>query len=269
MLRTAQGVVGLHCTRRPYTVQVSNGTLLKTRCILIATGASYRKLPHPDCDRYQDRDIYYAATATEARHCDSVEVAIVGGGNSAGQAAVFLANTARHVHILVRGDGLADSMSNYLIGRIAETPNITLHRRTEIVALEGSERLSRVVWKTGPGGKLETREIGHLFLMTGAVPNTQWLGGCVDLDAEGFVLTGAVTSAGKDDRATSRPPSLGFHEPVYRAYSQSGMRAVVASRELPRLSEKGPHVFNKSTGSWRSRRRYRLLLPGPERGSPR
>jgi thioredoxin reductase (NADPH) len=210
--RTAQGAAALHCTQRPYTVQVSNGTLLKARCILIATGASYRKLPHLDCDRYQDRGIYYAATATEARRCDWVEVAIVGGGNSAGQAAVFLANTARHVHILVRGNSVADSMSNYLIGRIAGTPNITLHRRTEIVGLEGSERLSRVVWKTGLDGKVETREIGHLFLMTGAVPNTQWLGGCVDLDAEGFVLTGVATSAGEDEHATPTPRSVGFHE---------------------------------------------------------
>jgi thioredoxin reductase (NADPH) len=170
------------------------------------------KLPHLDCDRYQDRGIYYAATATEARRCDSAEVAIVGGGNSAGQAAVFLANTARHVHILVRGNSLADSMSNYLIGRIGGTPNITLHRRTEIVALEGSERLSRVVWKTGLDGKVETCDIGHLFLMTGAVPNTQWLGGCVDLDAEGFVLTGVATSAGEDDHASPTPRSVGFHE---------------------------------------------------------
>jgi thioredoxin reductase (NADPH) len=194
--RTAQDAVSLDCSARPYTVRVSNRTLIMGRCILIATGASYRRLPHLDCDRYQDRGVYYAATATEAKRCDSVEVCIVGGGNSAGQAAVFLANSAKHVHIVVRGDDLANSMSNYLIGRISQTRNITVHRRTEIVALEGVERLSRVVWKTGSDRRLETRELGHLFLMTGAVPNTQWLGGCVDLDAEGFVITGGRAVAG-------------------------------------------------------------------------
>jgi thioredoxin reductase (NADPH) len=117
-------------------------------------------------------------------------VIVVGGGNSAGQAAVFLASKCRHVHLLVRSKGLADSMSHYLIRRIDETPNITLHTNTEITSLEGDERLERVVWKTAPGHVLQTHAIGHVFLMTGAVPSTRWLEGCIALNDKGFVRTG-------------------------------------------------------------------------------
>jgi thioredoxin reductase (NADPH) len=114
----------------------------------------------------------------------------VGGGNSAGQAAVFLAGACRHVHLLVRAAGLADSMSRYLIRRIEDSPNITLRARTEIAALAGDERLRRVTWQNATDGKSTTRDIGHVFLMTGAVPNTGWLAGCLALDEKGFVRTG-------------------------------------------------------------------------------
>jgi len=113
---------------------------------------------------------------------------VVGGGNSAGQAAVFLASSCRHVHILVRSDGLADSMSRYLIRRIEESPNITLHTRTQLAALEGNGRLEKIGLRNGDS--IDMRDIGHVFLMTGAVPNTQWLNGCVALDEKGFVRTG-------------------------------------------------------------------------------
>ncbi len=127
-------------------------------------------------------------------------VIIVGGGNSAGQAAVFLANACRHVHLAVRGSGLADSMSKYLIRRIEQSRNVSLHTRTELVELEGDSRLERTVWRSG--SERQTRDIGHVFLMTGAVPNTRWLAGCLQLDEKGFVRTGPDL---QPDDATSKP----------------------------------------------------------------
>jgi thioredoxin reductase (NADPH) len=118
-------------------------------------------------------------------------VIVVGGGNSAGQAAVYLGGKCQHVHLLVRSTGLADSMSNYLIRRIDETPNITLRVQTEITSLEGGEQLERVTWRTAPGNVPETHAIGHVFLMTGAVPATRWLEGCIGLNDKGFVRTGS------------------------------------------------------------------------------
>jgi thioredoxin reductase (NADPH) len=153
-------------------------------------------------ERFIGVGVYYAATPVESRLCKDEEVIVVGGGNSAGQAAVFLAGGCRHVHVLVRSDGLADSMSRYLVRRIEESPNITLHTRTQVSALEGGKRLERVTWRNGAGA--ETREIGHVFLMTGAVPNTRWLQGCVALDEKGFVRTGSDLHA--EDLAPAQWP---------------------------------------------------------------
>jgi thioredoxin reductase (NADPH) len=130
-------------------------------------------------------------------------VIVVGGGNSAGQAAVFLAQTAKRVHMLVRSSGLADTMSRYLIRRIEEHPSITLHAHTEIVGLFGDDRLRSVEWR-GPDGVVETRPIAHVFSMTGAEPNTRWLAGCVALDEKGFIKTG--TDLGPDDLAKTSWP---------------------------------------------------------------
>ena len=133
----------------------------------------------------------YSATHVEAQLCKGEEIASVGGGNSAGQAAVFLAQSSSSVNVLVRGPGLAESMSRYLIQRIEDTANIELRARTQIDALEGTDRLERVRWRRLDTGASETRAIHHLFLMTGADPNTAWLNGCVVLDDKGFVKTGA------------------------------------------------------------------------------
>src|SRR2546425_1058591 len=132
------------------------------------------------------------------------EVAVVGGGNSAGQAAVFLAETAKHVHLLVRGDGLADTMSRYLARRIEEHPAITLRTRTELVALDGERHLDRIRWLDSETGVVETHDIGHVFMMTSAVPNTGWLDGCVALDGRGFIKTGPDLSP--EDLVTSGWP---------------------------------------------------------------
>ena len=161
---------------------------VRARSVIIATGAQYRELDLENLRSFTGAGVYYAATHLEAKLCRDEEIIIVGGGNSAGQAAVFLAGGCRHVHIMVRGAGLAESMSDYLIRRIQGSRNITLHARTQLTALEGSGRLERVTWR-GPDGA-QTRDIGHVFLMTGAAPNTGWLQDCVCLDDKGFVCTG-------------------------------------------------------------------------------
>jgi thioredoxin reductase (NADPH) len=165
--------------------------VVRTRTIVIATGARYRKLDLPSLPKFEGAGVYYSATHLEGQLCQGDEIAVVGGGNSAGQAAVFLAGVARHVHVLVRGHGLAQSMSRYLIQRIESTPNVTLRTRSQVDALEGDGSLERVVWRHVDSGERETRNIRGLFSMTGADPNTQWLEGCVLLDDKKFVKTGA------------------------------------------------------------------------------
>lgn len=185
----AAQVVKLHCERRPYAVELADGRKLLGACVVIASGAQYRRLDLPSLEKFEGLGVYYAATHLEARLCRDEEAVVVGGGNSAGQAAVFLSGSCRHVHILVRSSGLSDSMSRYLIRRIEETPNITLHAHTQVTALEGAERLERVTWRSQSHGAPQTREISHMFMMTGAVPNTRWLQNCVLLDGNEFVRT--------------------------------------------------------------------------------
>ncbi len=200
----------LECSQRPYLIHLHGHAPVHARTVVVASGVQYRKLAIPNLAQLEGVGIYYAATAIESKLCAHDEIIIVGGGNSAGQAALFLANTAGRVHILVRGDGLADSMSRYLIRRIEERPNITLHVHTEIEALEGDSHLTRVTWRTR-GRPSETHDIRHIFCMTGAAPNTQWLRGCVALDDKGFVKTGPELGAADLDgiaRPNGRHPLL-------------------------------------------------------------
>ena len=205
----ATSALRLNCTPRPFEVATSCGHLVRARTIIIASGAQYRQLALANLGDYVGVGVYYAATAVESKLCGDDDVIVVGGGNSAGQAAVFLAGNDRRVQLLVRADGLAASMSRYLIRRIEDTPNITLHTRTEITALEGKGRLERVTWRTGVHGEPQTLPISHVFLMTGALPNTGWLQGCVALDDKGFVRTGPdlhVAGSLPDGWPLSRPP---------------------------------------------------------------
>ncbi|HEX6904097.1 MAG TPA: FAD-dependent oxidoreductase [Thermoanaerobaculia bacterium] len=185
----AKGANRLACVRRPYHIEIDDGPKLPARAVIIATGAEYRKLPLPNLSRFENAGIYYGATFIEAQLCGGEEVIVIGGGNSAGQAAVFLARTARRVHMLVRSTGLADTMSRYLIRRIEQSPNIDLRTRTELVALEGNGHLESVQWQNELGD-VETHTIRHVFVMTGAAPSTNWLQGCVALDEKGFIKTG-------------------------------------------------------------------------------
>jgi thioredoxin reductase (NADPH) len=180
----------LACEKRPYAIEIDTGGGVTARTVIIAAGAEYRRLPLGNLSRFEGAGVYYGATFVEAQLCKGEEVMVVGGGNSAGQAAVFLAQTAGRVHILVRSGGLADSMSRYLIRRIEESPAIVLQTHAEIVALEGADHLERVQWRDTATGATKTEPIKHVFVMTGASPNTGWLEGCVALDSSGFVKTG-------------------------------------------------------------------------------
>ncbi|PYR03520.1 MAG: pyridine nucleotide-disulfide oxidoreductase [Acidobacteria bacterium] len=199
----AKGATALTCDRQPYSIQLDDGPRIPARTIVIATGAEYRRPAIPNLSRFEGAGVYYSATFMESQLCGGEEVVVVGGGNSAGQAAVFLSQTAKRVCMLVRSKGLAESMSRYLIRRIEETPSIVLHPCTEIVALDGDGHLESVEWRN-PEGAVERHDIRHIFLMTGAVPNTAWLGGCVALDPKGFVKTGSDIS--RDDLAAARWP---------------------------------------------------------------
>jgi thioredoxin reductase (NADPH) len=189
-LAISRRAAAIQCEQNPLGIELEDGQRIATRSIVIATGASYRKLDVPNYDRYEGQGIHYAATWLEGNLCSNAEVIVVGGGNSAGQAAVFLSQHAHHVHMMVRSEGLAATMSDYLIQRIEASPKITLHTMTEITALSGEPYLDEVTWTHRETGSSETRRIANVFVMIGAVPNTDWLDGCVPLDRGGFVVTG-------------------------------------------------------------------------------
>jgi thioredoxin reductase (NADPH) len=186
-----RAVVRLDCDTRPYRLHLSDGQVLRTRTVVIASGAKYRKLDLASLTRFEGAGVYYCATHLESQLCSGEEAVVVGGANSAGQAAVFLSGFATRVHVLVRGAGLSDSMSRYLIQRIESTPNVVLRTRTQIEELEGNDGLEKIRWRNVDSGEAETHDIRNLFLMTGADPNTSWLDGCLLLDQKRFVKTGA------------------------------------------------------------------------------
>src|SRR6266705_3913327 len=155
----AKGASQLACDRQPYEVQIAEGSRVRARAVIIATGAEYRRPPLANLSRLEGAGVYYTAMPMEAQLCTGEEVIVIGGGNSAGQAAVFLAQTAKRVYMLVRSNGLVESMSRYLIRRIEQSPTIDLRRNTEIVALEGSNYLARVRWRDNQTGSIETHDI--------------------------------------------------------------------------------------------------------------
>ncbi len=189
-IMVARSAVRLTCDRRPYQILLEDETKVAARSVVIATGARYNKPALSNLAKFEGVGVYYGATYMEAQLCEGNDVIVVGGGNSAGQAAVFLAQTARKVYMLVRSGQLADTMSRYLIRRIEENPGIEMHYHAEIVALDGDKQLERVAWKDKSTGEHSTHNIGHVFIMTGASPHTDWLQGCLALDKKGFILTG-------------------------------------------------------------------------------
>ena len=195
-MMVARSVAQLECEKRPYEIRLDNGNKLAARTVVIATGAQYNKPHLPYRERFEGQGIYYGATFMESQLCEQEEVVVVGGGNSAGQAAVFLSETARKVYMLVRSSELSSTMSRYLIQRIEANPTIELHFKTEIVGLEGGAHLDGITWQDKTSGETSTREIRHLFIMAGASPRTDWLRGCVALDEKGFILTGRDLETG-------------------------------------------------------------------------
>ena len=189
-MMVAHKVVQLRCDTRPYQVVLDNGTALAARAVVISTGAQYKKPPIANLTRFEGQGVYYGATYMESQLCTAEEVVVVGGANSAGQAAVFLSQTARKVHMLVRSSGLSETMSRYLIQRITENPNIEMHYKTEVVGMEGGMHLEEVRWVDRVTGETSSHAIRHVFIMTGASPRTEWLKGCVAMDDKGFILTG-------------------------------------------------------------------------------
>jgi len=211
-MMVGQKVVKIRCDQRPYQLTLENGGGIDARSIVIATGAQYNKPKVENLGQFEGQGIYYAATAMEAQLCTGEEIVVVGGGNSAGQAAVFLSETVRKVYMLVRGKELSETMSRYLIQRIVENPGIELHLQTEIVALAGDSRLNRVTWLNRAKGEESVHEIGHVFVMAGASPRTDWLRGYLALDEQGFILTGRDLDTVLDSAPLkwplSRPPQM-------------------------------------------------------------
>ncbi len=172
-----------------HKITLEGGISLCSRAVVIATGVQYRKLPLENFEKFENQGIYYAATGMETAYCHDKEVVVVGGGNSAGQAALFLAQTASHVYIMVRGKSLSATMSQYLLSRIEQSRRITILTETEIVSLEGTSHLEQVTWVNRRDESTTTKPIEDLFVMIGAQPNTSWLNGVVALDQKGFVIT--------------------------------------------------------------------------------
>ncbi|WP_299406288.1 cyclic nucleotide-binding domain-containing thioredoxin-disulfide reductase [uncultured Roseobacter sp.] len=192
------------CDEKWFHATLDDGQEVSAKALIVATGVQYRRLPLPGLERFEGAGVYYAATEVEARYCRDTEVAVIGGGNSAGQAAMFLARTTRHVHVLIRGESLAASMSDYLLQRLNTHPRITIHTRTEVMELHGRDTLEKITICDRASGQNWDLRTAALFVMAGAAPNTGWLSGLIKLDDKGFVLTGAE-AGGRSQYETSCP----------------------------------------------------------------
>jgi thioredoxin reductase (NADPH) len=224
---TAEQIDGIH------KLTLAGGIPVCSRAVVVASGAQYRKLSVENYSQFENCGIYYAATAMEALLCRESEVIVVGGGNSAGQAALFLSGIAKHVHHIVRGPSLASSMSQYLISRIESSSHITLYPNSEIETLEGESSLKSVTWVDRKTGERTVRPIGSVFVMIGAEPNSGWLFGTVRLDKKGFILTGGTDGFESTPYATSVPGMFAVGDvrsnSVKRVASAVGEGSVVIS----------------------------------------
>ncbi|WP_207421788.1 FAD-dependent oxidoreductase [Desertivirga brevis] len=224
-------VESIDCESRPYKLSLDHHCRIQSRSIIIASGARYSKLNLPDEERFEGAGIYYAATAMEGDICKNEEVIVIGGGNSAGQAAVFLTRFSSHVHILIRREGLEATMSDYLIQRIKASGRISVHPYTEVTELRGGRALEEVTWKNNQTGETESRSIRHLFLMIGALPNTGFINSCVLLDKKGFVVTGQAAAESESWTLDRSPMMLETSIPAVFAVGdvRSGSTKRVAS----------------------------------------
>jgi thioredoxin reductase (NADPH) len=225
---------GIDCTAAPYALEMEDGQGLRARAVIIGTGAVYRRLDIDSLARFEGAGVYYAATFMEAQLCAGEEIVVVGGGNSAGQAAVFLAQTAERVRIVIRSSDLGHGMSRYLVDRIKDHPRIVVHVQTEVVSLEGNSHLESIELREKQTGRRQRYAIRHVFTMMGAVPNTRWLNGSLALDTKGFIKTGSGLSA--DDLKSATWPVA--RAPYNLESSRPGIFAVgdVRSGSLKRVA---------------------------------
>jgi thioredoxin reductase (NADPH) len=226
-----------------FCATLDGGDTLCSRAVLVATGVQYRRLPVPRIANFEGVGVYYAATEMEARFCRETEAVVVGGGNSAGQAAMYLSRFANHVHVVVRGDSLASSMSAYLRSRLEADPRISIHYQAQLAGLEGEQHLSAIRLATPEGER--RLPCSALFLMVGAQPNTGWLAGLVDLDDKGFVKTGAAAGVASDFQ-TSQPGIYAVGDvranSVKRVASAVGEGSVVVSAIWSHLDGAAQHA---------------------------
>jgi thioredoxin reductase (NADPH) len=226
-----------------YCATFDNDQRVRGQAVVVATGVQYRRLPIDRLEAFEGAGIYYAATEIEARYCKNTETIIVGGGNSAGQAAMFLSRSARHVRLLVRGPSLATSMSRYLSSRLEADPAITIEYGAELSALHGDDALEAVTIRTIADGTVRTIPTCAVFVMVGAAPNTGWLSGLVELDRNGFVLTGEAIGAGSP-YATSQPGIFAVGDvrahSVKRVASSVGEGSVVISKVWDYVRDREP-----------------------------
>lgn len=238
-IAVARRATAIKCHSQPFPIECDGEHPVRGQAVVIACGAEYRKLQVANLAQFEGAGVYYGATAMEAQLCKGEDVIVVGGGNSSGQAAMFLSTIAKHVYLLVRASGLADSMSQYLIRRIEECRDITLLFRTEIVGLNGEGNLESVTWTNRDTGETETHPIRHIFSMTGATPNTEWLAGCLALDDGGFIKTGTDLAADDLDSAgwpAGRRPYL-FETSVPRVFAVGDIRAGSVKRVASAVGE--------------------------------
>ena len=232
-LALSRDVIAIGPATGLHKLMLSSEIAVCARSIVIATGAQYKKLSVPNYERFENQGIYYAATAMEATFCRGKEVVVIGGGNSAGQAAVFLSGLAAHMHLIIRGAKLASTMSQYLISRIESSTRITLHTHTEVEHLEGDPMLEWVTWTNRLNERSETHQIGNIFVMIGAIPNTSWLHCSLALDDKGFIVTGTAQAFENTRYATSVPGVYAVgdvrSDSVKRVASAVGEGSVVVS----------------------------------------
>jgi thioredoxin reductase (NADPH) len=212
-LSVADQVTGLAFDGRRPVLHLDGGERVTTKCLLIATGADYRMLSVDGCERFENRGVYYAATNVEAQMCRGSEVVVVGGGNSAGQAAVFLAGQVRKVYLVVRGGSLYKDMSEYLARRVEDTPNIEVLLNTEVERMEGDDSLGKVELVNNKTGGKRTIKTSALFSFIGAVPRTDWLPEDIEKDEKGFVRTGTALPRDAHGKGKRQPFHLETSRP--------------------------------------------------------
>jgi thioredoxin reductase (NADPH) len=219
----------------PWLLELTNGSRVKARTVVIASGAHYRRPGIDNLARFEGAGVSYWASPVEAKLCAGQEVALVGGGNSAGQAVAFLAPKVERLRLVVRGDTLETSMSRYLVERIRELPNVEFHAQTEVVGIEGEQSggLTAAVFRNRSTGETRRYPLRHLFVFTGADPNTAWLNGCVELDKDGFVLTGSLLVASAD----TAPPRLSLETSRHGVFAIGDARAGSTKRVAAAVGE--------------------------------